>query len=157
MGIIIDISADWDAYPAAKLALNNNVLDIENMNTLYDNNVINLYNCYDNIIKLRNTKELYYSQEYILEHTQHILSIIRKSNHVIRWRLLHKCTTNSKAKYIIKQQESSSISIYEQDQQQLMDTNNNNNNNKPPPKLNIIIKMILYLSHLELTFKDMLE
>merc|ERR1712151_290021 len=82
--------------------------------------------------------------------TQYILSIIRKSNYVIRWRLLHKYTTNSKAKYIIKQQESSSISIYEQQ-------DHKEKNNKPPPKLNIIIKMILYLSHLELTFKDMLE
>ena len=59
MGIIIDISTDWDAHPAANLAFNNGTLDIENMNALHDNNVTDLHNCYCNIIKSRNAKELY--------------------------------------------------------------------------------------------------
>eukprot|EP00592_Proboscia_alata_P012894 CAMPEP_0194388630 /NCGR_PEP_ID=MMETSP0174-20130528/99600_1 /TAXON_ID=216777 /ORGANISM="Proboscia alata, Strain PI-D3" /LENGTH=1144 /DNA_ID=CAMNT_0039180103 /DNA_START=303 /DNA_END=3734 /DNA_ORIENTATION=- len=99
MGMVVDLSVEWASYEAAKTALEN-VVQLVHVKQLNSSNWNLIAEC---MIELRchlATGTL--TDLYVLDNSFKLLNCIRRCNVAIRWRLMHRCTTNDSFLRIIR-------------------------------------------------------
>ena len=95
MGHVHDVHAEWSAYPAARKALEvvHNADFIQKTNIKNHDNILN---CQKEIKKYLQDGVL--QQDYLFSHMNSILSCVRTANVSLRWRLLHRRSTDDKVR-----------------------------------------------------------
>jgi WASH complex subunit strumpellin len=87
MGVIVDLSIEWERYPAARAALSN---------TLQPQNVMNVYQQKQAQVSASLQELRHYltegvlTEQYVLDHIAPLLHCMRKANVTLRWLLLHR-------------------------------------------------------------------
>jgi hypothetical protein len=92
-GHLVDLTVYWEHFPAAKLALSNNIIP-EHVKTLTQRHYYILQQC---ILKLdKYIIEGQLIEEYALDHTKELMNCLRDSNVTLRWLMLHRKCKNKK-------------------------------------------------------------
>ncbi|KAL4459953.1 hypothetical protein ABPG74_003479 [Tetrahymena malaccensis] len=97
LGYTVDLTSEWARYNAAKEALGF-IFDLEYIPQLVKYFQENLTKAYLKCKEYLNDGVL--NEEYVLDKIQNLLSCLRECNITVRWLMLHKNTTNKKAKAI---------------------------------------------------------
>lgn len=93
MGHVIDVSAEWQSYPAAKKALDT-VFAPAFVTSLNEKNATQLRRSTEEMVKY--LQEGVLQQDYLFANMNALLSCIRSANVSLRWRLLHRRTQDEK-------------------------------------------------------------
>ena len=95
MGHVVDISVEWASYPAAKKALDA-VFTTSFIHTLNDKNSSQMRKSQEEM--LRYLQDGVLQQDYLFSNMTPLLSCVRTANVVLRWRLLHRKTSDEKTR-----------------------------------------------------------
>ncbi|XP_044765893.1 WASH complex subunit 5 [Coccinella septempunctata] len=93
MGYVVDLIESWDAFKAAKMALNNTLETVNVKNVCKDyatNTSVVLRKCMKMLTEGNITKEV------ILKDMNHIITLLRECNVILRWLMLHTYTKPGK-------------------------------------------------------------
>jgi WASH complex subunit strumpellin len=99
MGQVVDLTAEWAQYPAAKAAIDN-IITSNLVKNLHESNLKLIASSIDNL-KLY-LKEGVLTQEYILDNIEPIMNCVRHCNIALRWRFLHKKCKNETFRKIVE-------------------------------------------------------
>ncbi len=89
LGYTVDLSVAWAKFPAAAKALEP-TLEQDNAAKLATSNVANVTRMIKEVSAL--LTEGVVTEDYVLDHTQKCLNVLRHSNHTLRWVMLHATT-----------------------------------------------------------------
>jgi len=95
MGQPVDLTVQWSNYPAAKSALDN-VTNHKHVDEVESKNYRSLEECFKQLKEVQVEGVL--TTEYLLKNTKALLNLARNCNHAMRWRMLHRHSTNSLVK-----------------------------------------------------------
>lgn len=98
MGQIIDLTIEWNNYPAAKTALDN-IYTSNFIRQLNINNITLINKCFDDLKHYLNEGVLL--PDFVLDNTNTLINCTRACNVALRWRLLHRCCNNESFNKII--------------------------------------------------------
>lgn len=98
LGYTVDLSLEWERYPAAMTALNNTI-GIPNVKILAKRH-------WDKIPKLQQEIQHYLTEgvlneEFVLSSHGQLMNCLRHTNTTLRWLMLHYTTTNRKLREVI--------------------------------------------------------
>jgi WASH complex subunit strumpellin len=91
-GMTADLSIEWNRFDAAKSALNN-VLQVDNVKKLHVQNAKLIGQCMAELRAYLTMGIL--TDVFVLDNRHDLLNCLRKCNIAVRWRILHRRTTNS--------------------------------------------------------------
>lgn len=91
-GMTADLSIEWGRFDAAKSALNN-VLQVDNVKKLHVQNAKLIGQCMAELRAYLTMGIL--TDVFVLDNRHDLLNCLRKCNIAVRWRILHRRTTNS--------------------------------------------------------------
>mmetsp|Transcript_12766 Transcript_12766/g.36085 ORF Transcript_12766/g.36085 Transcript_12766/m.36085 type:complete len:1178 (-) Transcript_12766:150-3683(-) len=100
LGNTVDLSMDWQNYPAAYKALGNTV-SIENVTDVFEERWRKVDPLLEKLTNL--LLEGILNPEFVLENSYKLLNFTREINVSLRWLILHVHTTNKKLRAIIAQ------------------------------------------------------
>eukprot|EP01041_Mallomonas_annulata_P003104 gene3104-6094_t len=104
MGHTIDLTVEWSAHAAAKSAIDNviNPISVRQLDEKNANKV------QLQLVSLKNySKEGVLQQDFLLDNLSLLITTVRDSNIILRWRILQRCSQNEKYLHIINQSISS--------------------------------------------------
>jgi WASH complex subunit strumpellin len=93
LGYTVDLSVAWAKFPAAAKALEP-TLEQDNAIKLINQNIANVPKMVKEVSHL--LTEGVVTEDYVLDHTQKCLNVLRHSNHTLRWVMLHSTTTTQR-------------------------------------------------------------
>lgn len=93
MGHVVDLSIEWAGYRAAKAALDN-VLQPHFVSKLNMKNMKLIEEALDDV--KRYLVEGILTEQFVIDNIQLLIDCMRKCNVALRWRMLHRRTTNKK-------------------------------------------------------------
>ena len=101
--LIVDLQYEWKGYPAAKQALSN-VVDLGNVTRLHVANARTFHHCLE---ELRNYADASFmlADSFVLGRAVDLLNLVRSANVALRWRLLHRCSSNEEFTKVIRGKE----------------------------------------------------
>mmetsp|Transcript_27925 Transcript_27925/g.57947 ORF Transcript_27925/g.57947 Transcript_27925/m.57947 type:complete len:1294 (-) Transcript_27925:92-3973(-) len=91
-GLTADLSLEWERFPAAKAALDN-VLKLENVKRLHIANAKLIGQCMAELRAYLTMGIL--TDSFVLDNRHDLLNCLRRCNVAVRWRILHRRTSNS--------------------------------------------------------------
>ncbi|KAL7541370.1 hypothetical protein ACHAXR_010852 [Thalassiosira sp. AJA248-18] len=97
-GMTADLSLEWDRFPAAKSALDN-VMQVGNVKRMHINNAKLIGQCMAELRAYLTMGIL--TDSFVLDNRHDLLNCLRRCNIAVRWRVLHRRTTNAKYHPII--------------------------------------------------------
>jgi len=93
MGFIVDLSVEWESYPAARAALSNTV-SVQNAAHFADRNKTQAKRAMDNLRGYLTQGRL--DEKFLLSNLDRLMSCMRECNAVLRWRFLHARTQRAR-------------------------------------------------------------
>jgi len=91
-GMTADLSIEWKRFRAAKAALDN-VLEVENVKKMHIQNAKLIGQCMAELRAYLTMGIL--TDSFVLDNRHDLLNCLRKCNIAVRWRILHRRTTNA--------------------------------------------------------------
>eukprot|EP00698_Gefionella_okellyi_P008153 TRINITY_DN2008_c0_g1_i2.p1 TRINITY_DN2008_c0_g1~~TRINITY_DN2008_c0_g1_i2.p1 ORF type:complete len:1001 (+),score=260.72 TRINITY_DN2008_c0_g1_i2:451-3453(+) len=98
LGFTVDLSVAWAGYKSAQLALNN-TLALENVKDLHDKQLLRMAAVRKDLEQLLTEGVLV--EEYVLDHVNRLLNVLREANVTLRWVLLHTTVKNIKIRQVV--------------------------------------------------------
>ena len=92
-GMTVDLSLEWNRFPAAKSALDNVLHDSDNVKRMHINNAKLIGQCMAELRAYLTMGIL--TDAFVLDNRHDLLNCLRRCNIAIRWRVLHRRTTNA--------------------------------------------------------------